>query len=155
MTSPIYPAGTTPSGFLVPLNYALPGKPYGVLADAIDPTTGEFMSIVQGFDPDDAWVLAQLSIDRGTGAAVVDDGRDFSEVSHVSARHASVLQQEILRPLKRLVDQKVIQVVSLKIDELESADGYEATLVYRKPGRPDQRTVRVKGAGTISIEEAA
>lgn len=126
----IPPAGASPAGLLVPLNYVIEGEPPIFLADAIDPTTGEYLSIEQGFDPTDAWVLGQLAIARGTGSAVQDQGRDFRDITHISERHQRILDQEIRRPLKPLVSDREIEIRRLEI--IDEGDGYSAYLSYRQ-----------------------
>ncbi len=121
-------AGTSPAGFLVPIQYSVEGEPPAFLADAIDPSTGEYLSIEQGFDPTDAWVLTQLSIDRYSGSAVQNDGRDFSDVTHVDQRRKRILEQEIRRPLETLVSLREIEITSLRVEEF--TDAFDAKLSY-------------------------
>ncbi len=127
------------AGFLVPLNYVIEGEPPAFLADAIDPRTGEFLSIEQGFDPTDAWVLHQLGLARGTGSAVLDDGRDFSDVTHVDDRRQRILDQEIRRPLRRLVEEREIEILKLTIEK-PAGDAFEAKLSYRQLANGVERT---------------
>jgi len=99
----IPPAGLTPAGFFVPQLFASPTDPPGILADAIDPQTGEYLSISRGIDPIDSQVLTALTLVRGSGAATQDDGQDFLAIKKVDETTATLIEAETRRALGRLV----------------------------------------------------
>lgn len=150
MAQQVVPAGT-PIGSLLQKNYKIPeGQPDGIAADAIDPVTGEYLSIALGFDPLDAWVLGQLAVVRASGSAVQNDGRDFSEVQKALARDGEILRQEILRPLKVAIDAREIEArVEIEIDEDESSMvGY---LTYKNLATgAERRRIPVGPSGLIT-----
>lgn len=124
------PAGVSPAGFFVPNVYDLPkDQVVGFLADPIDMTTGEYLSIEEGFDPTDAQVITALRTVRASGSAVQNVGRDFSEVTHISPRHETILRQEIVLALQELIDLREIEIVSITVEEGE--EEYGAWLRYR------------------------
>ncbi len=140
MSAPQLPlAGTSPAGFLVPLNYVIEGEPPAILADAIDPATGEFISLAQGYDPIDAYILTQESLVRGSGSAVEDEGRDFSDVTHISDSHERILKQEVRRPLKALLEERRIEILELSVTSPDD-NAYEAKLRYRHVATGQERT---------------
>ena len=142
------------AGFLVPLNYVIEGEPPAFLADAIDPMTGEFLSIEQGFDPTDAWVLHQLSLQRGSGSAVLNDGRDYSDVTHVDEPRRRILEQEIRRPLKPLLDSREIEILKLTVTEV-GTDGFEGHLSYRQVSNGVERTGVELPLGNLTTKAVA
>lgn len=141
MSAPLPPAGVSPAGFFVPNKFPEKEELFGFLADPIDMTTGEYLSIEEGFDPDDAWVITALRTVRGSGSAVTNVGRDFSEVTHVSPLHANILRQEILLALQPIVEAQVIVVQEVTVEEFE--DSYKATVVYRHTSDGSRRELVV------------
>jgi hypothetical protein len=69
---PIPPAGS-PLGFFIASPAAL-GPPSPLLADNLDPETRDYRSLFVGMDVIDAQVQVALTILRGSGASVVEDG---------------------------------------------------------------------------------
>lgn len=67
------PAGLPLSAF-TPSPVSTLGPPPPILAERIDPTTGEVLSILEGEDPTDAALLWQLRVRQGSGAALGDNG---------------------------------------------------------------------------------
>lgn len=98
----IPPAGLTPAGFFVPQLFSEPTEPPGILADAIDPETGEYLSISRGIDPVDEQVLVALTLRRRSGAAVMDDGHEFDQIRKVDDSARTVIDAETRRALSRL-----------------------------------------------------
>lgn len=142
------PAGTFPAGFLVPVHESYSVDEIGIAADAIDPVTGEYLSISQGFDPLDAWVLGQFAVVRGSGSAVMNDGRDFSDVTHIGERYREIFRQEILRAVQPMIDGQLIEVVRLKIDEGENS--YLGYFTYRHTSNGEERTAVVKPGALLA-----
>lgn len=137
------PAGTTPIGaFLIPVPPEDPGN-FGVLADAIDPDTGEYLSILSGFDPLDAWVMQQFMVTRGSGSAVLEHGKDFSDVTHQTPWHEEVFRQEILRPLKPVIESK--EIVVKRVEVRAEGDALVGYLTYRNVARDTERTISTRG----------
>lgn len=133
----IPPAGVSLAGFFVPALYEDPGAPPGILADAIDPATGEYLSIERGFDPTDAAVLTALTVVRGSGSAVADVGQRYQDLERVDDTAAQFIASETSRALKRLVDSR--QVVLERVAPLLGDDWAELQIEYRNVPRGQRR----------------
>jgi len=79
----IPPAGTSPASAYDVQAFAVQLTPPAILADRIDPITGDFASLLEGRPLADAFAIEALLVQRGTGAAVMDTGNRFRELSHV------------------------------------------------------------------------
>lgn len=106
-------AGTSPAGFFVEQTFADPGLPPGILADAIDPLTHEYLSIRQGMDPIDAQVLIALKVVRKSGASVQDDGQDFATIENVDDQTPALIEAKTRLALRRLLENRDIEIVQL------------------------------------------
>jgi hypothetical protein len=110
----IPPAGLTPAGAFVPQTFDDPKRPPGILADAIDYRTGEYMSILKGMDPIDEQVLIALTRKRGSGIAVMNDGQSFHEIEKVDDSTANRLAGEVARACGRLVESRDIRLKTVQ-----------------------------------------
>lgn len=77
-----------PSGISPAASFELNGfepelPPPAILADKIDPHTGDFSSLTEGYGIADGLALHLLSVQRGSGAAVRGFGHRFREITHV------------------------------------------------------------------------
>jgi hypothetical protein len=86
MSHVIPPAGTVPFSAFIPHPYTPAGAPPVILADAIDPYTGEFSSLEDSYDPADGAVVVTCRTKRGSGGAVMEIGHlfDFERVDDQS-----------------------------------------------------------------------
>lgn len=125
----IPPAGVTPAGLFVPQTFDDTSRPPGILADAIDPITGEYLSILKGMDPIDAQVIDALKIKRGSGVAVRNDGQRFADIKKVDDAAASLIDGEARRALARLVENLDIRV--LTVDAVANQDNDFADVVVQ------------------------
>src|SRR4029079_12584815 len=107
----IPPAGVSPAGFFVPQIAVDPSAPAGILADAIDPATGEYLSIRRGINPIDAQVLLALRVRRRSGACVMDDGQDFGTIQTLDDQAPALIEAKARLVLKRLVGNRDIAIV--------------------------------------------
>ncbi len=76
-------AGTSPASAFEIVDYVEPLPPPAILADKIDPFTGEFESLTEGRGLADAFAIEAFRIQRGTGAAARDLGNRFRALTHV------------------------------------------------------------------------
>lgn len=134
-------AGVTLAGFFVPIAYVSPGDPPGILADAIDPATGEYLSISRGFDPTDAAVLSSLTIQRASGSAVSDVGQRYQDLRILDDGAAQFISAETSRALKSLVDSKQIKLDS--VEPTIGTDWAEVKVAYQNIPRRERRDPRV------------
>lgn len=142
------PAGI--SSFFLAENFVDPGAPKGILADPIDPRTGELLSIERGFDPTDAAVLAALAIKRKTGAAVMETGQRYQDVTHLGDSARSALRQETELALKHLVDSAQIRLerdVPVLDEENQLA---EVPVYWRNIARGEDRGLSIPLSAQVS-----
>lgn len=66
--------------------------PPAILADRIDPATGDFESVFVGRPLADAFAIEALRVQRGTGAAVRDLGNRYRQVSHVEPASTELIE---------------------------------------------------------------
>lgn len=100
----IPPAGTSPAGFFVPVNYTVPGEPIAMLADPIDPVTLEYLSIERGFDPVDAAVVTSVRTKRESGSAVENVGHRYQDHPRVDEHLEQFMREETGLALEHLTD---------------------------------------------------
>ncbi len=87
----IPPAGVTPLSAFSQPSVAPQVAPPAILADSIDPQTGDFASLVESAELADAFALDALLIERATGAVVRDFGNRYREITHVEPDAALVI----------------------------------------------------------------
>jgi hypothetical protein len=91
--------------------------PAGIfLADAIDPSTGEYRSIARGVDPVEAAAIEALRRRRGTGSAIVDDGIKIDDLDLIDDAFVSTLRSEITYAWRRLTSAHQLEIVSIAIN---------------------------------------
>lgn len=127
------------AGLFVPQTYADPTAPPGILADAVDPVTGEYLSISRGWDPIDEQLIAALTLERGTGAAAEDDGQDFFRIEKMTEAAAQLIDAEGRRALKRLLDNGDIAIRSILVVADPSDDFAEIDVRYQNVRARGQR----------------
>lgn len=99
--SNIPPAGVTPASAFALEQHAISEPPPAILADMIDPATGEYLSIVDSATIADGLVVHLLRTQRGSGAAVIEFGHRFRELTHVTEESPELVEsmaREALRP---------------------------------------------------------
>lgn len=141
----IPPAGVSPAGFFVPTDFAPEDEPVGILADAIDPDTGELMSILRGFDPTDAAAIHAMRVEEASGAAVEDTGHRFRTITHVGPRVEVAIAEEVRHALRRLTQTKQIRIERLEPLATPGQDYAEAIVVYKNLARDEQRKLPLSG----------
>jgi hypothetical protein len=138
MSPPVIPpAGVSLAGFFLPVLYENPGAPPGILADAIDPATGDYLSIERGFDPTDAAVLTALTVKRGSGSAVTDVGQRYQDLERVDDTAEQFISAETERALRRLVESR--QVAFERVTPVIGDDWAEVQVIYRNLPRGQRR----------------
>lgn len=110
----IPPAGVSAASFFgtVAIDFS---HPPALLADKIDPLTGELLSIVVGEDPIDSAVRFQVRVRRGSGAAVLEDGQAFDAIRKNDLRAADALRAELKLVLRELVDRGDIEILTVGV----------------------------------------
>lgn len=128
---PIPPAGLAPAGLFVPQIFADPAGPAAILADAIDPKTGEYLSISRGMDPVDQQVLIAMCQRRNSGVALANDGNEFAKIRKVDESAARLIDGETRRCLAKLVARRDISVVGIYPNADPSNDWAEVALDFQ------------------------
>lgn len=140
MSGPAIPqAGVTPIGFFVPIVYAVPGEPIGMLADPIDVTTGDYLSIERGFDPTDAAVLTAVRTVRGSGSAVENVGQRFADHPRVDNQLEPFMREEVRLTLDHLVQAGDIAIERVTVTPI--GDSCETYIEWRNLARDKAQAV--------------
>lgn len=130
-------AGVTPAVFFTPVNFVPTGEPIGMLADPVDPVTGELLSIERGFDPTDAAVITALRTVRGSGSAVEDVGHKFRDAKLITPQLESFFREEVRLALEHLTSTRQIELV--RVDYVEAGDTVEVQVHYWNVARNEAR----------------
>jgi hypothetical protein len=77
------PGGLSPASSPETAELGRQEPPPAILADRINPLTGDFESLFLGRSLADAFAIEALRVQRATGAAVRDLGNRFREITHV------------------------------------------------------------------------
>lgn len=88
-----------------------------MLADPIDLQTGELLSIERGYDPTDGAVFTAFRTVRASGSAVPDVGQQFHKHQFVDPQLEPFLKQETAFALRRLVEQRQVEVRSATVQQ--------------------------------------
>ena len=89
---PAIPPPTAPASAYELVNIAPAVAPPIILADAIDPATGDFASLTRGADLATAFAVHAVRTQHGTGSAVRDTGNRYHELTHVEENIAELVQ---------------------------------------------------------------
>lgn len=81
---------------------ALPRPPI-VIADVIDPATGNAVSFLAGADPVEAAVQWQFTVRRGSGAALGDNGHELHTITKATPQAPMQLEDEARRVASKFV----------------------------------------------------
>lgn len=99
----IPPAGVTPASAFTATAHAASEPPVAILADLIDPATGDYRSIVDSATIADGLVVHLLRTQRGSGAAVLEFGQRFRELRNVTEESPELVEsmaREALEPAR-------------------------------------------------------
>jgi hypothetical protein len=109
----IPPPGMPPASLTGGVELIGPSKPPAILADDIDPMTGEFRSLLRGVHPVDGMVVVALRTQRATGASVLDVGNALATLDKVDDTLPQRIKFEVQAALKPLERQKLIRIGSI------------------------------------------
>jgi hypothetical protein len=128
----IPPAGITPASAFVEATYPPQEPPAAILADRINPLTGEFESLLEGSSLADSMLIQALRVQRGSGAAVRDVGNRFREVSHIDGLGLEVITSMAREAAAHAERAGVVRVVRVTIEPDESDPSQLNTMVEYK-----------------------
>lgn len=97
---PIPLAGVTPASSFELNGFEPQRGPVPILADDIDPKTGEYRSITRSANLSDATVSYLLSIQRGSGAAVRSFGHRLREIRQVEEQSVELVASYLRQALE-------------------------------------------------------
>lgn len=140
------PAGFTPAAaYTIPV-YPPQLPPPAILADRIDPLTGDYASLLRGHALADGFAIEALRVRRGTGAAVRDLGNRLRAITHIEAG-ATEQAESMLREAFAAGEQAGVvrlERVTVTVDETDGAQ-LNAFAEYRDllapPTAPTRRLV--------------
>ena len=137
----IPPAGVSPIGIVAPVEFSSPAKPPAILADDIDPTTGELRSILQGIHPIDSQVITRARTRRASGGSVQNVGNRFHEIEKVDDEMVTRARYECELAFAERVERRDIRIDDIEVEEAAGiGDGANLFMAYTnlrtgKPGR--------------------
>lgn len=117
--------------------------PAAILADSIDPVTGEFTSLFVSRPLADAFAIEALRVQRGTGAAVRDLGSRLREITHVEPAAAEVIEsmvQEAFTAAEQAGVARLIRV-STEVDPVDKSQ-VSTVIEYRDLLAPAESAAR-------------
>lgn len=135
------PAGTSPAVFFLPVEFQTTGRPIAMLADPVDPATGELLSIERGFDPTDAAVITALRTIRGSGSAVENVGNRYRDATHVTPELTSFMREETRLALEHLTSTNQIRLDAVTV--LTEGDTANLVVEYVNLARQQDRKVHL------------
>jgi len=122
------PAGISPASAYELFGFARQVEPPLILADAIDPATGDLASLLEGASLADAFAIEAVRIQRGTGAAVRDVGNRYHELTHVEATMAGLVESLTIEAFADAERAGVAALVGVTI-EVDDADPAQVNTV--------------------------
>lgn len=111
----IPPAGTSPlSAYTPPRPGALLPAPF-IMADKIDPATGDLASLLEGADPTDAQIQWQFTVRQNSGAALGVNGHRLHLIKKATDGAKVQLEDEakrVMRPFVQRGDVKDLEITA-------------------------------------------
>ncbi len=95
---------------------AVQEPPPAILADLIDPYTGDFLSLLEGRGLADAFAIEALRVQRATGGAVRDVGNRYRQVSHVDESNALVVESMTREAFQAGEEAGLLRVVAVTVE---------------------------------------
>ena len=107
------------------------GQPPNVLADYIDPETGDYLSLVYTYDPVDAMVINALKTVRGSGSAVTSIGARFRDIKKITSSIRTRITTEIETALAVLIKRRDIKVDGYDFEVLKEQQAVQVTFKWK------------------------
>lgn len=98
------------------------GPPSPCLAESIDPNSHDVMDVLVGMDPIDSQVMTALTVQRGSGAAVREDGIRLSDLRKLTPSLYVQVQGRVNEALGRLISRGDIKLISITEDVYDEAN---------------------------------
>lgn len=100
-----------------------------LLADNVDPVTGDICSLFWAPHPVDAAVIFNLSVEQGSGAAVESVGHRYREIRKATDQAPRRIRDEVERPLRAMVQARDIRIEALTSEVREDLGVAELSYV--------------------------
>lgn len=127
-TLDIPPAGVYELGFYSPEDYEPIPDPPVIRADLIKARSQEFESLTKDMDPIDAQVVDAIWRVRESGAAVMNDGARFLDVSKIDDQAPNRVRSQVRTSLGRLTSNGDITLKNVEVTS--GADWMEVEIDY-------------------------
>ena len=121
-------AGVTPAASFELAGFEPQRDPPAILADDIDPKTGEFRTLTAGSGIADGMAQFLLTVQRGSGASVRNFGQRFREITHNDGRATDSFQSFAREALRPGVDSGTLRVGRV-VTTVDPADDTQAETV--------------------------
>lgn len=131
-------AGISPASAFEIIGQAESEPPPAIVADMIDPATGDFLSVVDSATIADGLVVHLMRTQRGSGAAVLEFGQRFREIRHVTSDSPELAESMVREALQPAVDAGVVRFEQIEgqVDPGDSTQinaGFEYTDLLAPP----------------------
>ena len=120
MTTPA--AGTHALGSFDVVAITPPEGPVPILADLIDPVTGDFADLLRSAKVSDGLLVEAYRVERGSGPAVNEVGHTLRKVRHTDEGAVAEIKARAVKPVEELADAGVLELrsISVEVDEDEA-----------------------------------
>lgn len=98
-----------PVSYWTPAELAAQGEPIPILADLIDPATGEFKSLTKSARLCDAHVIEAYRAEAGTGPALGEAGHTLRVVKHTTPSDLDELRGRTKQAVQHLIDAGMVE----------------------------------------------
>ena len=140
----VQPSGVSAAGTYVPgVDSIDPAKPPALLCDAIDPATGELLTLFSAPNPVDAAVQHAFMASRRTGAAVPDHAQQFRRIRKMGDSVAREIEDEARRVLAPFVARKLVEVLRVDVATDEDHQLAGASVAYRNRLSEQRKVVQL------------
>jgi hypothetical protein len=112
----IPPAGVSPLGLTVLRKKGLMPEPPVIRADKLNYTKQAFLSVTKDSDPVDAAVIESLYRVRGSGAAVMNKGSRFKDITKLDDRATELIISEARKALARIIRRGDITIRTMTVE---------------------------------------
>ena len=136
------PPVTTPLSGWVPNPEDPAEPPPAILADWIDPQTGDFASLLQSLDPIDAAVAFAFEVERDSGAAVQGVGHRFRSIRYVGPETPDLVASVAREAVSALVDEGLVDLEATRVETSGADVAAEIDFVNRVTGRAMTQEIR-------------
>lgn len=106
----IPPAGFSPAAAFTIVRHAEALAPVPILADSIDPKTGDYLSLEDSASIADGLVVTLLRTERDSGAAVLGLGQRFRTIRNVTSQAPELAESMAREALAPASDAGVVQL---------------------------------------------